>query len=90
MTQTKLEQHWNQSYQKSTDRQFTIMTGSKGLESVQNAIQKANDKDQALFLMEQKEISKEEYDSIIEMISSSDPENYEVAKAILYNLKTKS
>lgn len=90
MTQTNNKSsYFNQSYQETTDRLFTIHTGLQGMEMIHSAIQKANDKDHALFLMERKEISKEEYDNIIAMISSSDPENYEVAKAILYNLKTK-
>lgn len=91
MTRINFKEYWkNQSYQEDIDKQFTLVTGSGGMNMVYVILQKENDKDYAQFLQTSNVITKEEYDTLILMINSKDPEDYEVAKSVLYNLNNKN
>ena len=81
MTQINFEEYLkNQSYQEDADR----------MNMIYKTMQKGNDCDYAQFLQESNVITKKEYDTLILMINSKDPEDYEVAKSTLYNLNNKN
>jgi hypothetical protein len=77
------------------ERSITVLTGQGGMEMFNTAMQeealrieKANNKDFAHSLVERKLITGQQKDTIVMMIDSSDPENYEVAKALLEQINS--
>lgn len=70
------------------ERKFTILTGQGGMDMINEAIQKQNDRDFADFLFSKTYISEDEKTRIHQMIEAT-PDDYEVAKIILTQLSEK-
>lgn len=65
------------------EKTFVIHTGSHGMDELSLTIQRENDRDHTEFLYDKRIITKEEKESILNMINSPDRENYTIARFIL-------
>lgn len=92
MTPSKefIESVFNQSYKRTTERNFTILTGAAGMEMFNLQLQKQNDRDYTDWLVESKALTTEEGARVKSMIDSPDLENYELAKIILSQFSTQN
>lgn len=65
------------------ERNLVIYTGLDGIEELNYSFEMSNAKEQVIFLKEKNVITEDEARSLIDMVSSKDRENFELAKMII-------
>ena len=72
---------------KAPEREWVVMTGPKGKENFDHVFQVQIYRDELKSLRKSNKVSQEIYNSISEMINSSDRSNFNLAKAIIQQLQ---